>query len=397
MTLSTKQQQFLDHARSGSNIFLTGKAGTGKSYIVQELIRELSATHKVVAVAPTGVAANNIGGQTIHSLFSLRPYGVLDFDACNYIKGDKRNVLKNIQVIVIDEVSMLRPDILDAMNWTFLKNGCGSLADRQVIFVGDLKQLPAPIDDNTRSVLFQTYDGEEFMFANIYQRLMVQTIELDEVLRQTDLEFLEHLNTIREGGKSEYFRQFATNKQDPASSSIVLAPHNSTVAMYNKAGLDAQAGEEFIFSAKISGNVKPVDFGLEPEIRVKNGCKIMYLVNSKDNPLINGTLGTFVSHKGCHFIRVNETDFALEPVSVTKHEYVYNKSKDKIELQEVGSIEQYPIKLAYALTIHKAQGLTFDDISVDLSRPCFQRGQLYVALSRVKTPGGLRIITNTVR
>lgn len=387
--LSTKQQYFLNQVLEGKNVFLTGKAGTGKSHVVKESITQLNKKGKrVVALAPTGIAANNIGGQTIHSMFSLNPFGVATFKDCNFLKGEKRRLLDAIDVIFIDEVSMLRPDLLDGINWTLIKNGCSPLSTKQVIFIGDLKQLPSPVNDNTRSVLYQTYNGIEFYEAQVYSKLDVETIELDEVLRQSDPEFITALNEVREGRKSEYFRQFV--KQEP--SGVILAPHNATVQKYNVEGLASLTTQEFIFTAKVEGNLKADDFNLETEIKVKNGAKVMYLVNSKDNPLFNGTMGTFVSHEGCYYIRVNDTDFALEKVKLSKKEYVYDEKEDKLELREIGSIEQYPIKLAYALTIHKSQGLTFDQVTVDLTRPCFSPGQMYVALSRVKTPKGLTII-----
>jgi len=387
--LSKKQQLFIDYVLEGKNVFLTGKAGTGKSTVVKKAIKELkSKGKKVVALAPTGIAANNIEGQTIHSMFNLNPFGVTDFKSCNFLKGEKRRMLNAIDVIFIDEVSMLRPDILDGMNWTLTKNGCKSLMSIQIVFVGDLKQLPSPVNDNTRSVLYQTYDGVDFFEAKIYQKLGVETIELDEILRQSDPEFIEALNLVRDGKKSEYFRQFV--KQKPQG--IILAPHNATVQKYNYEGLSSLNSEEIIFKAEIEGNLKADDFNLETEIKVKNGAKIMYLVNSKDNPLFNGTMGTFVACEDCFYIRVNGTDFALEKVKFSKKEYVYNEAEDRLELQEIGSIEQYPIKLAYALTIHKSQGLTFEEVTIDLSRPCFSPGQMYVALSRVKTPEGLTIL-----
>lgn len=388
-TLTEKQQAFLDAAMLGQSLYLTGKAGTGKSYIIKKAIEDLQrAGKKVIALAPTGIAANNIGGQTIHSMFSLRPFGVLDFDACNFVKSNKRQILDMADTIIIDEISMLRPDVLDAMHWTLRKNGCDGLATKQIIFVGDIKQLPPVLDDNMRSVLYQTYDGDSFQHAKIYKKIAPITIELDEVLRQTNEEFIGHLNIIRDGGKSEYFRQFVADHPH----GIILAPYNATVQAYNEKGLADQPGELFTFEARIDGTIKPEEFALEKTIKVKNGCKIMYLVNSEDNPLRNGTLGTFVSHQGCHYIRVNETDFALHQIIMSKKEYVYNKTEDKLELQDLGSITQYPFKLAYALSIHKSQGLTFDEVTVDLSRPCFQSGQLYVAMSRVRTPEGLRII-----
>lgn len=391
MTYTTKQQTFIDAALAGRNIFLTGKAGTGKSFAITSLIEALSETgRKVAAVAPTGIAANNISGQTIHSLFAINPYGIMDFESCNFVQSERRRLLNKIETLIIDEVSMLRPDILDAMHWTLRRNGCKGLDTKQVIFVGDLKQLMPVLSDNDRSVLFQSYDAEDFTQARIYKKLAPEVIELDEVRRQNDTEFIDHLNIIREGGRSEYFRRFAG--LEPGG--IILAPHNATVMQYNAEGLARQPGDLFEFEADVDGNASADEFNLESTVRVKNGCKIMYLVNSKDNPLVNGTLGMFVSHAGDHYIRVNETDFALSRVTLVKKKYVYNPSEDKLKLVEVGSITQYPIKLAYALSIHKSQGMTFDDVTVDLRRPCFQPGQMYVALSRVRTPAGLRIITN---
>jgi ATP-dependent DNA helicase PIF1 len=391
MNLARKQQEFLDAVLEGKNVFLTGKAGTGKSFVLRKAIDTLTQlSKKVIAVAPTGIAASNVGGQTIHSLFSLNPFGVLEYDTCNFLRGEKRRLLDAVEVVIIDEVSMLRPDILDAMNWTLIKNGCKPLLTKQLIFTGDLLQLPPVLDDNTRSVLYQTYDGENFDQAKVYQKLDVIEIELDEVQRQSDPEFIENLNVVREGGKSEYFRQFVNNE----AAGVILAPHNSTVQRYNEEGLSKLPGEEFVFKATVTGNVKADDFNLETVVRVKNGAKIMYLLNSKNNPLVNGTLGIFVSYNDCHYIRVGSVDYALDIELCVKREYVFNADQDRLELVEIGSISQYPIKLAYALSIHKSQGLTFDEVTVDLTRPCFQKGQLYVALSRVKSPQGLRIMVN---
>lgn len=390
MQLSTNQQIFRDRTLAGDNIFLTGKAGTGKTTVVKDIMQHLKQQErKFIAIAPTGVAANNIGGQTIHSMFSLNQYGVMNYDQCNFLRGEKRRMLDAVDTIFIDEISMLRPDILDGMNWTLLKNGCKPLKTKQIIFIGDLKQLPSPINDNTRSILFRMYDGEEFFHAKCYKDLNVINIELDEVLRQNNEDFIHNLNIVREGGKSEYFRKFVS--AEPKG--IILAPHNTTVDKYNQQGLDAVKQPLLTFHAKITGNVKADDFNLPTVVNVKNGAKIMYLVNSKDNDLINGTIGIFVTHNDCYYIRVGDVDHALMPMLFAKREYILNEAKNDLELREIGSIEQYPIKLAYALSIHKSQGLIFDEVTVDLTRPCFQKGQLYVALSRVTTPEGLTIIT----
>ncbi len=362
-----------------------------------EMLRD--AGKNVVALAPTGVAANNIGGQTIHSMFGLTPFGVLDWEGCKFMKDQKRRMIRKIDVIVIDEVSMLRPDVLDAINWTMAKNACGHLWEKQVVFVGDLAQLPPPIDDNMRSVLMREYSGEKFMDAKCWGKLKVRTVELEEVLRQSDMEFIEALNLVRDGIKAPYFKKFIGLGQK----GVVLAPHNATVKEYNQRGLDALEGKEIMFKARVDGNLKADDFNLEDEVRVKDGAKIMYLVNSKNNPLVNGTIGEFkvfpaeVDDDGNgygekYFIRVGEENYAIEPVEMTKKEYVLDGASQMLELKELGSITQVPIRLAYALSIHKSQGCTFEACTIDLRRPVFQRGQLYTALSRVTGPEGLSII-----
>jgi len=384
-----RQNYFLNLVQQGKNIFLTGKAGVGKSHITKVALKMFEAMGlQVAAVAPTGVAANNIGGQTIHSLFGLDIAGILDEKRVKHLKAGNAAVLCKMQVLVIDEISMLRPDILDAMHWTMVKNGAKKgLMGVQVIFVGDPLQLQVILDDNERTVLLSKYEGTTFDFPKIYHSLNVHTVELTEVLRQSNMDFIEALNQIREGSKSvPYFRQFVHKE----ANGIVLAPHNDTVAQYNRNGLEKQEGKEYVYEASIEGYCKAEEFSLEKTIRVKEGCKIMYLVNSKNNPLRNGTLGTFVIKEGKPYIRVDNIDYHMTPVTLSKKKYVAYGSK--LELEEVGSIKQYPFKLAYALSIHKSQGLTFDEVTVDLTRPVFQTGQLYVALSRVRTPEGLRII-----
>ena len=389
LELSKNQKIALETALRGDNIDLSGKAGTGKSFVIKKIIKEFSKKEKnVVVVAPTGVAANNVGGQTIHSLFSLGIHGILDYDKCKFVNNPKRRLFKNIDVLIIDEISMLRPDILDAINWTLLKNGSGGLTEKQVIFVGDLKQLPAAVDDNSKSILLQKYNGVDFTFSHIYKKLNPTKIELKEVLRQSDPEFIENLNIIRENKKSPYFRKFISKN----TKGIVLAPHNSTVQEYNVRGLKEVDSKLIEYTAEIEGPVKMSNFNAEPLIQVKNGCKIMYLANSKNNNLVNGTIGTFYLMDGDPFIRVGTNNYLIESMKFVKKEYVLNERNDTLELKEIGSMTQLPIKLAYALTIHKSQGLTFDEVTVDLTKKCFMKGQLYTALSRVKTPEGLSII-----
>ncbi|HSH24393.1 MAG TPA: DEAD/DEAH box helicase [Massilibacterium sp.] len=390
MKLSKKQQEFYDLALRGKNVFLSGKAGTGKSFVSKLVINELAKKKNIAVVAPTGVAATNIGGATMHSTFSLPIYGVMEFQNCNFLRSEKRAVINSIDTLLIDEISMVRPDMLDGIHLTMKKNGCRGLDEIQVIVVGDMKQLQPVMDDNFKSMLLKKYQGLDFTYSNIFKKLNFSTIELDEVLRQSDNEFITHLNVVRDGGKSNYFRKFLANE----TKGIVLAPHNSTVKKYNKKGLDAQSGELFTYDAHIEGKCKETDFNFESRLEVKDGCKIMYLVNSKNNQLVNGTIGTFRKRGDNLFIEVGGEQFAIDRFKSEKKEYVYNEQTEKIELQEVGSMTQYPIKLAYAVSIHKSQGMTFDEVTLDLSMPCFAEGQLYVGLSRVTSPSGLTIIVN---
>lgn len=400
MNLTVKQSEFLEAVKSGANIFLSGMAGTGKSTVTKlafDTVRDLG--KQFLAVAPTGIAASNIDGATIHSQFGVAPFGVATFETANFLKQTKRDVLARAEVIFIDEVSMVRADLLDAMHWACRKNHVPGLDSKQIIFIGDMGQLKPVVADATRAVMLSTYRGVEFYHAQVYGKLNPIKIELDEVVRQNDRDFVDALNIVRGGGKSPYFRQFVSL----AASGVILAPHNATVQEYNERGLAAQDGGMLTFDAILDGEMKYTDTALEPQIRVKPGCKIMYLVNSRDTPLRNGTLGEFVAeaepmedNAGLlvwnYFIRVGSIDYPLLPYKAVKKEYVYDKFKDTLDLKEIGSIEQYPFKLAYALSIHKSQGLTLDDVSVDLRRPCFEDGQLYVALSRVRTPEGLKII-----
>lgn len=393
---TSKQQEFLQLIEDGKNIDLSGKAGTGKSFIVKTAINLLNQKgKKVIAVAPTGIAANNIGGTTIHSTFNISPFGVQTFDTANHLKSEKRRMLQMVDVIFIDEKSMLRPDLLDAISWTLKKNGIkGGLQSKQVVFIGDMKQLPTIVDDNSRSILYQQYEGDKYFNSDIYKRLETVTIELDEIMRQSNPDFIEALNIVREGGRASYFKQFLHTEPK----GVILAPHNATVKQYNDKGLAENPGKIIEFNATVTGNAKFEEFNIESKITVKHGAKIMYLVNSKDNPLINGTLGIFVVNQingeDNYFIKVGNVEYALDYFAFKKMQYIYNRSSDSLELQEIGGITQMPIRLAYALSIHKSQGLTFDEITVDLSKPCFVENQMYVALSRVKSPEGLRIIVN---
>lgn len=404
MDFTKKQTEFLTAVEMGRNIYLSGFAGTGKSTIAVEAMSRLTqAKRKFVAIAPTGRAANNINGQTAHSFFRINPYGCnISFDDCNFVNKGILQVMKKAETFFLDEASMFRADIIDCMHMTMIKNGLSNgMKGKQIIFIGDLGQLPPIASDNERSILMKKYEGITFLDAEITKQLQLQHIDLNEIVRQNDREFIDALSIVRAGGKAPYFRQFV-NKEP---SGVILAPTNSIVNAYNEEGLQKQEGEVLTFNSEIDGNLKPEDYSLESQIRVKNGCKIMYLVNSKDNPLRNGTIGEFNSRLDVKnyedgnnkeelklFFRIGKTEWPIEKYTAHKKEYVYDSKADELKLVDKGSITQYPFKLAYAMTIHKSQGMTFDDMTIDFRQGCFQKEQYYVALSRATGPKALRII-----
>lgn len=396
--LTTDQARFIAAAKAGKNIFLTGKAGTGKSFIVDYFI---SHTKKPVAkLGTTGVAAANIGGQTVHSFFGINPYKVYNGRNAQFLSRPKRDVINKAEIIIIDEVSMMRPDVLDAINGTMMFNGCGYLSDKQVIFVGDLKQLPVVQAGREQHIINEIYGGHVFNMAKTYPYLRVEEIELTEIKRQSDQRFIEALNEIREGRKDEYFRQFSG---ESPNNGVILAPHTATVDRYNTEKLNELEGDLITFRATVEGQINPKDYRVDTEIHVKNGAKIMYCINNKTAGLVNGDIGHFFAEDGKFFFVKNGYSTEIKRHTFENQKYVVEEKRkegkngkviytEELTLKKVGEMSQYPIKLAYALSIHKSQGMTFDEVTVDLKRRCFVPGQLYVALSRVRTPEGLRII-----
>ena len=398
MTLTKGQKQFLDMALSGKNIFLTGKAGTGKSFIIDEFVKRCK--KNVAKLGTTGIAATNIGGQTVHSFFGITPFEVYDGRNAKSLTRKKREIIQKTDVVIIDEVSMLRVDVLDAINGTMLLNGCGYLSKKQIIFVGDLKQLPAIQTGKESKMIRDRYKSYLFHDSKCYPYLNVKNIELTEIKRQSDERFITALNAIREGRKDSYFKKFVSKTPN---NGVILAPHNSTVDKYNKDELKKLKGELYILQAEISGQINPKDYPVDEEIYVKNGAKIMYCKNDKENGLINGSIGTLKIISGCFYFCNEWDDVLIEKHTFENQKYVIEKIEkedeegnvyyvEELKLKKVGEMKQYPIKLAYALSIHKSQGMTFNEVTVDISKRCFAPGQLYVALSRCSTPDELKII-----
>lgn len=398
MKLTTGQQKFIDLALSGQNIFLTGKAGTGKSFVIKEFIKRCN--KNVAKLGTTGIAATNIGGQTIHSFFGINPFEVYNGKNAKKLSRKKRKVIEKTEVIVIDEVSMLRVDVLDAISGTMMYNGLGRLSDKQVVFIGDMKQLPVIQSGKEQHIINSMYKSHSFYDAKCYKYLNVIEVELTEIKRQSDIRFIEALNNIREGKKDEYFRQFASKTPNKG---IILAPHNSTVDKYNSKELNKLKGNLISLKAQVDGDINPKDYPVDSEIYVKNGAKIMYCINNKEAGLVNGDLGVLIIRDDKFFFVKNGYETEIQRHTFENKKYVVEEVRketkegkiiytEELKLKKVGEMTQYPIKLAYALSIHKSQGMTFEEVTVDISRRCFVPGQMYVALSRCRTPDGLKII-----
>jgi len=388
--LSEEQQHVVELALSGYNLFLYAKAGTGKSHTINYIVSQLQqGTYAILGTS--GVAAANIGGSTFHSFFAIKPFGIATTEQCNWVKKDKRKMWDKCTTIIIDEVSMLRADVLDAANNTLIMNGCVPLTQKQIIFIGDLKQLKPILNGKQEIKIFrESYNSTCFQEANVYKELNVQEVTLSKVFRQDDIEFKEELDILRNTGSNfltPYFRQYI---QPVKNNGIVLAGYNDVVDEYNIKGLQELDEPLITYKGSVYGNFREKDYNVSQEISVKHGCKIMYLHNHPNYPLVNGTLGTFLLINNTPFIQVDDVNYHLERIELEYKEYQLQINEldktEKVKLVTVSSIVQYPIRVAYALSINKAQGLSLSPVTIDLRKSLFAENQLYVALSRLKVP-----------
>src|SRR5690625_36848 len=333
MELTKGQQKFLDLANKGENIFLTGQAGTGKSFIVDYFVNE--SKEEVAKLGTTGIAAANIRGQTIHSFFQINPYEVFQGKQDQRLSAQRRKAIKKAEVFIIDEVSMMRPDLLDAIQ------GRCNLKNKQIIFVGDLKQLPVIQSGKEQHIVNSIYGSHLFYDAKIYKELNVVNIELDEIKRQSDTRFIEALNKIRGGEKDDYFRRFVG---DSPNSGVILAPHNSTVSKYNSEGLNKLDSELITFKASIEGKINPKDYKVDEEIYVKNGAKIMYCINNKEAGLVNGDIGTFLIEDDKYFFVKEGHKTELTRSIFENQKYVVEEVKKKTKEGKIIFVEELILK-----------------------------------------------------
>lgn len=391
------------------NIFLTGKAGTGKTTLLREIITRTGKKH--IVVAPTGVAAINAGGMTIHSVFQLPPSNFVPdtkpVDPDFYINRthlakhqklvkERIDLLRNLELLIIDEISMVRADLLDAIDYTLrrVRKDAQPYGGVQLLVIGDLYQLAPVVNASVWSTLSSYYRSPFFFAAHSWQQADPMMIELQTVYRQSDPTFVDVLNRIRHGERSEDDIELLNTRYQADlirdEDIITLTTHNRKADAINEKELAKLEGDEKELHAVITGTFGKSMYPVPPTIVIKEGAQVMFVKNSKDGQWFNGKLGKVVDFTEETIIVEDKEDKRItvgrEDWQNTK--YSVDKSTKEISKKDLGTYSQYPVKLAWAVTVHKSQGLTFDDVIVDLENT-FAAGQLYVAMSRCRSLDGL--------
>lgn len=373
-------------------IFVTGGAGTGKSTFINYIRNNLKKS--VVVLAPTGVAALNVQGATIHSYFRFPPH-ILNREDIKKVQDQK--LYSHLDVLILDEVSMIRADVIDAID-TFLRiNGKDSqrpFGGTQVIMVGDLFQLPPVVGTKEESTLFmRKYSSPFFFSSKVLNDQVIAPVELKKVFRQKDQNFVDILNRLRLGDSSDEVLSTINMRLSaprPADPPIVLTVTNSRADSINTAGINLLSGEVREYEGTISGklNIEEDKLPSPLHLRLKFNARVMFTKNDKDRRWINGTFGIVIAMKPDSIIvaleGISDDIVSVQQVSWETYKYIYDEENDKIVPKVTGSYKQFPLVPAWATTIHKSQGKTLPTVMIDLGNGAFAPGQTYVALSRVR-------------
>ena len=382
--LTPSQERAIKLLDAGLNVFLTGKAGTGKSFLVDYFV-EKHPEKNIIKCAPTGVAALRIGGATIHRTFGVPVRLLGHADACS--SNDKLDVLKRADVILIDEISMCRIDVFEYVIRSLKRIG---IRNKQLILVGDFYQLPPVLTDKDRFAFTDLYEDKLYAFeSNLWNSSNLITIELTEVKRQSERDFLHSLSNIREGNPDFGVFQVANCADDNA---VSLCPTNAKAKSINDEHLNRLPNHKY-YTASKTGKVEEADMVTDEKLVLAKDARVIMLVNDSEGRWVNGSLGTVINLSDNHItVQIdNEGECRVDRYTWSIKEYVLEEdggtNEKHVVEKEIGSFIQFPLKLAWAITIHKSQGQTYD--KVNIYNGFFANGQMYVALSRCKTLNGI--------
>ena len=394
------------------SLFLTGKAGTGKSTFLRYVSEHTKKKH--VVLAPTGIAAINAGGSTLHSFFKLPFYPLLPDDPnlsvqkgriYDFFKYNRqtRKLLEELELIIIDEISMVRADLIDAVDRilrVFSHNLREPFGGKQLLLVGDVYQLEPVVKGDERDILNRFYPNPFFFSARVFQELSLVSIELQKVYRQTDATFvniLDHIrnNTVSGGDLQLLNSRYDVDVPEEEEMRITLATRRDQVDYINERKLAELPGEASVFQGVKMGDFPDSSLPTSKDLLLKPGAQIIFVKNDFDKRWVNGTIGVvegFDAEEGTLYVVVEGgEEYDVKPETWRNIRYTYNEEKKEIEEEELGTFTQVPVRLAWAITVHKSQGLTFNKVVIDFTGGVFAAGQTYVALSRCRSMQGIEL------
>ncbi len=387
-------------------IFVTGKAGTGKSTLLRHYIE--NSAKNIAVLAPTGVSALNVHGQTIHSFFKFKPTTTISKIRSQKKPTQKmRELLTRLDMIIIDEISMVRADLLDLVDESLRKNLSSPLpfGGKKMIFIGDLFQLPPVVSSQSEKELFKSFYKSPYFFdAKVMENVSLEILELQKVYRQHEGDFIDILNKIRNNTIEESDLEVLNertrveeNEIDPDKFYITLTTTNASSDRINQIKLNSLPGEERKYPAAVEGKFDYKSYPTAENLCVKKDAQVMLLNNDPMGRWVNGTVGKitdiyFDETLGEDVLEIKDNDgkyLTVSPHTWEIFSYTIKRETGKIDAEKLGSFIQYPIRLAWAVTIHKSQGKTFDNVIVDIGFGAFAQGQVYVAISRATNLNGL--------
>ena len=416
MKVDTSNKEFQDALHliqfTRQSFFLTGKAGTGKSTFLRYVCEHTKKKH--IVLAPTGIAAINAGGSTLHSFFKLPFYPLLPDDPNFSLRGGKlhqflkyssehRKLIKEVELIIIDEISMVRADIIDFIDKVlrvYSQNMREPFGGKQILLVGDVYQLEPVLKSDEREIINRFYPTPYFFSARVFQQMKLVSIELTKVYRQSDPVFVNVLDHIRNNTVTAADLQLLNTrhgvqvKQDENDMCITLATRRDTVDYINYNKLAELPDKSVIMRGEIKGDFPENSLPTQMELEIKLGAQIIFIKNDFEKRWVNGTIGTIVGideEDTIYIMTENGEEYDVKQETWRNIRYSYNETEKKIEEEELGVFIQYPIRLAWAITIHKSQGLTFSKAIIDFTGGVFAGGQAYVALSRCTSLKGMQL------